>query len=557
MFATPKPARCARFVIWGALILLAGALAACEFPARDCDADDMPAPVSLSPDNGTLVDSLTPTLAWNYVGECEPDAFAVGIYDESTGTTLSYEVEGTTMWWTPAIPLRAASHYWWHVTPMSGSTEGEIAGGSFRTGPLCTGALPSDYTAPVLVRPADGTILDESYYHYIEGQPPMIVVDMVWEDPAGCLPPDGYQMEVSRSPSFAPDADTEDFWGSSGHASRFFLPPGIDYHYSSCEPWYWRVAAHLPGGGLGPYSETWTFFVNTAGLICPLDRIVTPIIPGPGIEIPLTGHGAIAGHVWHDECATPSESTDVAPPGCVLLPDGRIEANGELDADEWGIEGVTVRLSTGPCPGEPGWTSMTDVSGQYGFYDLLAGTYCLEIDAEADGNEDVLPPGNWTVPERWYGPGPISVEVTLGSDDDISRMNDFAWDYQFLPAPAAVTPSGTPFARVLRDAHCRTGPGIVYPLVTFVSQGQSFSIQGRNADSTWWWIDRPDGDCWLADSVVETEGDTGSVPPQQAPPTPTATVPPPVYGCWVQNQQQLVCVAPCPPNAVPGGTCTP
>ncbi|OGO10517.1 MAG: hypothetical protein A2Y93_13550 [Chloroflexi bacterium RBG_13_68_17] len=131
--------------------------------------------------------------------------------------------------------------------------------------------------------------------------------------------------------------------------------------------------------------------------------------------------------------------------------------------------------------------------------------------------------------------------------------------------PTAASPSSTgvtvtlpapPLARVLTDARCRSGPGIVYPLLTFVSQGQSFPIQGRNADSTWWWIDRPDGDCWLADSVVETEGNTGSVPEQQAPPTPTVT---PELGCWQQLSPNLPnrCVVPCPADVQNPTYCTP
>ena len=46
---------------------------------------------------------------------------------------------------------------------------------------------------------------------------------------------------------------------------------------------------------------------------------------------------------------------------------------------ETGIEGVTVLLDDGPCPGEDGWSTTTDAEGQYGFYDLSAGTYCLEV----------------------------------------------------------------------------------------------------------------------------------------------------------------------------------
>ncbi len=150
----------------------------------------------------------------------------------------------------------------------------------------------------------------------------------------------------------------------------------------------------------------------------------------------------------------------------------------------------------------------------YTFHDLVAGTYCLGIDAAADGNDSVLIPGNWTVPYRWYGPGPISVEVALGSDDDISRLNDFAWDYQFLPSPVGALPSGTPFARVLTDARCRLGPSYDYPTLTYLSQGLSFPITGRLEQGGWWQLRAADIQlpCWIAEDVVEPNGDLSGVP---------------------------------------------
>jgi hypothetical protein len=394
--------------IWIGLSILAAILAACEFPARDCDPGAMPAPVNLSPSNGAVIDRLTPSLTWQYWGDCDPEAFALRLYDENSGTTWSGAADGATWRWTPPVDLQPASHYWWDVTPVSGSTLGAISSGSFRTGPLCSGMRAVDFPAPVPLRPADGTVIDESYYYYLEGQPPMIIVDMVWQNPAGCLPPDGFSLEVSRDASFPPGPDTQRGWmGGLGNSARFFLPPGMDS--SSCEPWYWRVAAEMPDGGLGAYSEVWTFYVNPAGLICPPELLrITPVIP-------------------------------LGPPGGLPLPE---------------------------------------------------------------------------------------------------------------------TPLAGPTARVVQNARCRSGPGILYPLVTFVSQGQSFPIQGRNASATWWWIDRPAGDCWLADSVIETEGDTGQVPEQQAPPTPTVT---PVLGCWQQPNLQYPaqCVVPCPPEEQNPSYCVP
>ena len=306
-----------------------------------------------------------------------------------------------------------------------------------------------------------------------------------------------------------------------------------------------------------PYSHTWSFTTGSeAGTICPVTiPVVTPIIPVPGAGIPLTGHAAIAGHVWHDECAVPYESTDVAAPGCVLMPDGGMEANGILDSGESGIEGVTVLLDDGTCPGTDGWSSTTDAGGYYSFRDLTAGTYCIEIPAASDGNEDVLIPGNWTVPYRWYGPGPISVEVTLGSDDDISRMNDFAWDYQFLPAPAAATPAPSPMVRARQTANCRFGPSTQFDPSAILDPGDLLPILGRNADSTWWLV-RPPGepvDCWVWGNAVETIGDLSSVPAQIGPPTPTPA------GCWVRACSQCPnqCVYPCPPEIQQPAWCTP
>jgi hypothetical protein len=82
-------------------------------------------------------------------------------------------------------------------------------------------------------------------------------------------------------------------------------------------------------------------------------------------------------------------------------------------------------------------------------------------------------------------------------------------------------------------------------------------IVGRNQESTWWAVQAPGliAHCWVWGQSVEIEGDPGLAPILAAPPLPSAT---PVQGCYVYNaQQQPVCTVPCPPNAVPGGVCTP
>jgi hypothetical protein len=264
---------------------------------------------------------------------------------------------------------------------------------------------------------------------------------------------------------------------------------------------------------------------------------------------------AISGHIWHDECAVPHESTAVAPPGCVILPDGTMGANGILDLAEIGIDGVTVLLAAGACPGTDGWSCTTEVNGHYGFCNLSGGIHCLEIAAASDGNESVLIPGNWTVPCRWHGPGPISAEVTLPGDDDIRRYNDFAWDYQLLPEPAPATSAPSPMVRATQNANCRFGPSTQFDPSAILNQGDTAAIQGRKAESTRWFV-LPTGErsgCWAWAGAVEPSGDLSEVPVRASPPMPT-----PLQGCWVYNQQQQpVCTVPCPPNPIPGGTCTP
>jgi SdrD B-like domain len=536
------------------VLLLAAGLAACNLPAgSDCSADDLPPVINMVPSLGAWADSLSPILTWDYEGSCMPDAYEVGLTSDEGDQ--SGTVDGLSEGWTPPTPLEPATVYHWYVTPVSGSTEGESAWAEFRTGPICEVVDPSAYPAPVLTSPANGAIIDTTTWVSMGPDDRAItpLVELSWEGTSGCLMPGRYEMKVSRSPSFSPSGNVSTGWTYKTH-ERYFFPPGVEWH--DCERFYWKVTPLLGGDDAGPSSDIWSFIVNTSGVVCPAE-LVAELPIGPGISVPLAGHGAIAGHVWHDECAVPYESTDIAPPGCVIMPDGSIEANGILDSGESGIEGVTVRLNTGACPGTAGWTYATDASGMYTFHNLTAGTYCIEIDAAADGNDTVLIPGNWTVPYRWYGPGPISAEVTLGSDDDISRLNDFAWDYQFLPSPSGAGPSGTPLARVLTDARCRLGPGTIYPILTYLSQGFSFPIIGRNADHSWWQVSAPDvGDCWVADEVVETEGDSDSVPEQQAPPPPTVT---PVMGCWQRPNPQgpVQCVVPCPVGVEQPSWCTP
>jgi len=82
---------------------------------------------------------------------------------------------------------------------------------------------------------------------------------------------------------------------------------------------------------------------------------------------------------------------------------------------------------------------------------------------------------------------------------------------------------GPAIAIALGNSNCRFGPDNIYHIVDFFLKDQRAPIDGRNAQTTWWYIQRQDGpgNCWVANYLTDEEGDIASVPIVQAPPTPT------------------------------------
>ncbi len=107
---------------------------------------------------------------------------------------------------------------------------------------------------------------------------------------------------------------------------------------------------------------------------------------------------------------------------------------------------------------------------------------------------------------------------------DVKGPPSSAWKF-CLTASITTTPS-TATLTLIKNANCRQGPGTAYDSVDALLQGTSVAIEGRNEDSSWFWVLKPSGSkrCWISASVGTASGNWQAVPVIAAPPPPvTAT----------------------------------
>ncbi len=159
------------------------------------------------------------------------------------------------------------------------------------------------------------------------------------------------------------------------------------------------------------------------------------------------GSNTIAGRVWHDLCANPAQGESlpfITPEGCVIAPEGTaLVANGIVDGNEIGIEGVEVLLGEGACPAIGYRSAQTGPDGFYFFAGLYPGTYCVSIDPVTALNSSLLLPGRWTAPDLRGSDEMTSVTVTI-NETNLSTEVSFGWDYQNFPVyEAPPTPTLT------------------------------------------------------------------------------------------------------------------
>ncbi len=152
----------------------------------------------------------------------------------------------------------------------------------------------------------------------------------------------------------------------------------------------------------------------------------TPTPPPPDTAV-------ITGRVWHDLCAVIGGEGDTeaeASAGCIALADGGFQANGILEDDEPGIEGLEISLGTGECPVDGLALTTSDSDGNYTFGDLSPDTYCVSVDPLSEANSAILLPGGFTFPDTDLNSETVTLEA-----GEVATAVHFGWDYEFLPLP--------------------------------------------------------------------------------------------------------------------------
>lgn len=124
-----------------------------------------------------------------------------------------------------------------------------------------------------------------------------------------------------------------------------------------------------------------------------------------------------------------------------------------------------------------------------------------------------LPAGNSSTP------APIITDTPAQPlDTAVPTLTPIPTDTPF-PTPTA-TPT-IPIAWPLdKGVNCRFGPGLEWATVGSLLVGQNATIQGKNGDSSWWFVTTPNDSgkpCWVAASVTVTAGNLLNLPIVNAP----------------------------------------
>jgi len=111
-----------------------------------------------------------------------------------------------------------------------------------------------------------------------------------------------------------------------------------------------------------------------------------------------------------------------------------------------------------------------------------------------------------------------------------------------------------------QNTTCRRGPDQRFAAAGYLLEGECANIVGVSENSEWFVIPNPDweGECFIAEYLVEVTGPLDNLPIIVGPPLPAESATP-IMGCLVRPLAggDPVCTVPCPDGADPGTPCIP
>ncbi len=126
-------------------------------------------------------------------------------------------------------------------------------------------------------------------------------------------------------------------------------------------------------------------------------------------------------------------------------------------------------------------------------------------------------------------PPPTTTQETVSVSDVEGGSPEIA-PTATLPGEGTTTgtavSTGDATVRMVTDLNIRSGPSVQYDKVSFLLQGETARIIGKDTATGWWKIECPPrakvSECWISDNTrYSTSTNTGGVPIAAVPPTPT------------------------------------
>jgi hypothetical protein len=210
---------------------------------------------------------------------------------------------------------------------------------------------------------------------------------------------------------------------------------------------------------------------------------------------------------------------------------------------------ATVQIVVDAASPITGTTTPTPASSQCAAGDLVAPVLLSPSDGATVGPEPVLA---WSYPNNNCHPHSYRIDVSENASfSDVSSgfgTQDYNETSRQWPLPSGkcyywralayvpdtngpASPSWRfciaekvtgPSLTLTKNANCREGPGTAYDTDDTLFEGQTVLIDGRNQESSWFWVKKPSGSghCWVSVVTGQIVGDINAVQIVSAEPLP-------------------------------------